>query len=218
MEMANAIIVCGSGPSLTKVPFDEVGLPYAAVSTAIRYTHDPNYWLLVDHVSQPHQKNPADPLQRGPGGDAAARDPRLRKVVPAHRRRYFAEMVNVTMVECRSDLPFLADHEPGRPPQLNFGMGRSMLFAVEWLMKYGGYKTLVLAGVDLCDPPGVDRGPKADRRREGRNRMHRVELGYLRQFHAIAVTRGFRWLNWTPGSPLGSFLEDFQWTSTMRSS
>ena len=209
----SAIIVCGSGPSLLNVPFDEVGLPYAAVSTAIRFTPSPAYWILIDRLSRAHQRDPSNPAHRGPDAWTAARDRRLKKVGPADRGHFFEKgFENMTVVPRRADQSFLGDG-----PALSLKFNRSMLFAIEWLMKCAGFQTLIFAGCDLkMDPEhdllgGLEATPKERRQRviRSRDRAHGVELRWLAEFHEIALAKGFRWLNWTPGGPLATILPAF---------
>ena len=201
----NPIICCGSGPSLTKVPFDSIGLPYAAVSTAIKYTPAPKHWILVDRVNNAHSRDPGKPQERGPGGAKALADKSIEKVIPESRRRFFDRKLNCTGIHRQKQTKFLG----GSRDLLSHTRNRSMVLAMEWLS--WRYDCIIFAGVDLQVNPFHDFVPtrKSRSRVNSRNHGLRMEFDLWGTFAAIAKEKGVLWLNWTPGSPLGDILEDF---------
>lgn len=203
---ANPIVVCGSGPSLLTVPFDGIGLPYSAVSTAIKYTPEPEHWLLVDRMNRAHQRAPHSAQERGIGGTAAWRSKEIVKVVPQARQRYFKDCPSeVIGVHRDKQTEFLG----GDPDHLHYCFNRSMLFAVEWLS--WRYDCLIFAGIDLQVDPNQEflNQRKARSKVNSRNHSHRIEYGHWERFAGLAKAKGVLWLNWTPGGPLGHIMEDF---------
>ena len=213
----NPIVVCGSGPSLLTVPYDRIGLPLAAVSTAIKFTPEPRHWLLVDRGNQAHgaEINRRDKHEeRGPGGQRAFADKDIEKVIPAGRRRYFEKCPNATFVARDKQTTFMG----GNKDKLHYCFNRSMLFAIEWLS--WRYDCLIFAGVDLQVDPSQEfkNERKARSKTNSRNHSHRMEYRHWEQFCPIAKEKGVLWLNWTGGGPLGRLLEDFDdWRRRHRS-
>lgn len=192
------MIVCGSGPSLAKVPLYDPGLPVAAVSTAIRYVHRPDYWILVDRMNKNH----------GPEGKFAAKEAAIPKVVPASRKAVWHEYPNLVLVNRSSKASFFDD----TPNMVSRSFNRSMIFAVEFLMKIAGFDVLVFAGLDLRvdpDQPYVHEQSLKANRVNTRNHNHQIELRNLHKFGDQAAKKGILWLNWTPGSPLEGIMGDF---------
>ena len=219
-EMANPVIVCGSGPSLNKVPVREPGYPLAVISTAIRTITDPDYWLLVDMISinTPH----------GEQGMEAAKDPDVRKIVPASRKKLWEAYPNVETVEQTPEGPkhgnrtFL-DGKGGVVSGQN--LHRSMLFAIQVLS--ARFDTLIFAGCDMGTSPsgvlyshGFVYHERTRPHKRGRSRInsitHALEMEMRRwvEWAPIARAKGVTWLSWTPDSPINNILEPFQWTQT----
>jgi len=201
---ANPIIVCGSGPSLTKVPYTTIGLPYAAVSTAIRFTPAPKHWLLVDRVNKGHEHNKQH--QSGPGGVKALKDTAINKVHPHSRAKFYDPKLNCTPVIRQKQTTFLG----GSPDKLSHAMNRSMPFAIEWLS--WRYDCLIFAGCDMQINPateGFKTTRQANSRVNSQNHGMRMEFDRWKEFATIAAEKDILWLNWTPGGPLGKLMEDF---------
>lgn len=207
----NPIIACGSGPSLNKVPFDRIGLPYAAISTAIKFTPAPRHWLLVDRVNNAHTRIPNNPLHRGQGGAKGLGDVSIEKVVPATRGRFFDTKLNCTHVKRLRQTTFLG----GSQQNMSYTLNRSMIFGVEWLSYQ--YDCVIFAGCDLRINPDKETfrtTRKVRSRINSRNQAMRMEYDRWVGFAKIAEEKGVLWLNWTPGSPLGEIMEDFDdWRS-----
>lgn len=205
LETANPVIVCASGPLLAKVPYWEPGYPLAAISTAIQMVLEPDYWILVDRLKPEH----------GDAGKAAARNPKIVKVIPKDREQVFSGFPNVTVVQRYHPGP-VSGHEfmDGKSGVVT-GLNRSILFAVQWLGKH--FDTLIFAGVDLRargEAPWVhDFVPEQKNRVNSMNKNLDLERRQLRQWAPIAEKRGVRWLSWSPGSPINSFMEPYLWTS-----
>ncbi len=200
---ANPIVVCGSGPSLMDVPFECLGLPYAAISTAIRYTPAPKYWLLVDRVNNGHDHTAQHQL--GPGGAKGLVDTSIEKVHPDTRTRFFDKKHNCTPVGRKKQTDFLG----GDKNNLSHLMNRSMLFGVEWLS--WRYDCLIFAGCDMqADPKQKFVSTRQARSRiNSRNYAMRMEYDRWPAMLKAAIDKNILWLNWTPGSPLGKIMEDF---------
>lgn len=207
LETANPVIICGSGPCLEQVPYRDPGYPLAAISTAIQTVPDPDYWILVDRIQPEH----------GDEGKAAARNLRIKKVVPGDREKVFRGFPNVELVP---------RFHPGDASGHTFmdgkkgvvtGLNRSMLFAVQWLGKH--FDTLIFAGVDLQakDSQLWVHGfePRQKNRVVSMSKGLQREHNQLKQWAPIAAERGVRWLSWSPGSPINRFLEEFIWTPTL---
>lgn len=209
MDTAKAVIVCAAGPSLLQVPYREPGYPLAVISTAIRVIPEPDYWLLVDRVKTEH----------GDEGMAAAKNPKVKKVVPGDREGVFRKFPNVETVKrfhpgAQTGREFM----DGRPGVVT-GCNRSMLFAVQWLAFH--FDTLIFAGVDLSAPRGQpyahDFQPPEKKRAVSMKKGLQMERDQLRQWAPIAAQRGVRWLSWSPGSPIEKFMESYKWKSTRSS-
>lgn len=205
MDDASAVIVCGSGPSLAKVPWYEPDYPVAAISTAIRWVPEPDYWLLVDRIKPEH----------GDEGRAAARNPEIKKVIPKDREKVFRKFPNVETVP-----RFHPGSESGRSFMdggvgVLTGLNRSMLFGVQWLSKH--FDTLILCGMDLKakgPAPWVHdfAHPPHGRHVVSMNKNLTKECAQLKQWAPLAKAKGVTWLSWTPESPINRFLEPFVWT------
>ena len=213
----NPVIICGSGPSLNKVPVREPGYPLAAISTAIRTITDPDMWLVVDHVHGPH----------GDAGVEAMKSPDVKKIVPASRKKFWAGHPNVE---------FVAEHAQGaKHGNRTFmdGKGgviagsslhRSMLFAMQVLSDR--FDTLIFAGCDLAtSPTGImySHGhvyTQRHKRRPERRRINSIthqltmEMRIWEEWQPIAESKGVTWLSWTPDSPINNLLEPFEWIPT----
>lgn len=209
MEAANPVIICASGPSLVRVPYEKPGYPLAAISTAIRMIPSPDYWILCDRAEEAH----------GEEGQAALRNDQVKKVVPGDREKVFEMFPNVEVVPRwgNKERSFM-DGGPG----VLTGVSRSMMFAVQWLGKH--FDTLIFAGVDLNveDPEfpwAHDYFPP--RRSTTKENMARhvgcMKKGLDREYHQlrvwapIAKEKGVRWLSWSPGSRIENFMEVFKY-------
>ena len=206
LDAAKPVIICGSGPSLTKVPYREPGYPLAAISTAIRAVPEPDYWILVDRARDAH----------GDAGQAALRNPEVKKVVPGDREKLFEKFPNVEVVRRFSagaapDREFM-DGKDGVVTAIN----RSILFAVQVLARE--FDTLIFAGVDLKTTKQRsychDFEPPEKKRVVSMEKGLKLERDQLRRWAPIAKKHGVHWLSWTPGSPIEEFLEKFEWMST----
>lgn len=208
----NPVIICASGPSLGRVPYEEPGYPLAAISTAIRMVPSPDYWILVDRAEEAH----------GEEGKVALRNDQVKKVVPGDREKVFEMFPNVQVVPRwgNKERSFM-DGGPG----VVTGVNRSILLAVQWLGKH--FDTLIFAGVDLNveDPefPWVHDYFPPRRSTTKENMASHVlsmekgldkEYHQLRVWHPIAKEKGVTWLAWTPGSRIENFMEVFKWTLT----
>ncbi len=206
------MIVCGSGRSLTTVPFRTPGFPLAAISTAIRMVREPDHWILVDNVQPAHGKE----------GKLAAADPKIHKVIPKDREGCYRGFPNVELVRRehpgkKTGREFL----DGGPGVVTGQIQRSMLFGIQWLVKH--YNVLIFAGVDLradpTQPWGHDFFPTQKNRVNSMNHNLGLEYQQLKQWAPIARARGIRWLAWTPNSPIEGFMDPFEmeseeWKST----
>lgn len=206
LGFAKPVILCASGPSLALVPYREPGYPLAAISTAIRTVEEPDYWLLVDRVKDEH----------GPEGKAAVRNPKVVKVIPKDREQIFSGVPNLEVVQRYHPGPKTGHEFMDGKGGVVTGLNRSILFAVQWLAKH--FDTLIFAGVDLkakgATPWVHDFEPPQKNRVNSMNKNLDLERRQLRQWAPIAASRGVRWLSWSPGSPINSFLEPFVWTSS----
>lgn len=190
----NAVVLCGSGPSILKTPLREAGCPIAALSTAIRFVPQPDYWCLLDRLGP----------QYGPDWEKAANDPNIIKVV--NRATHF-EYPGVVVIH--RDLNF--EYLDPRPGAVAWKLNRTIFFACEYFMKIRDVKTVILAGVDLhVDPPTGDAHDGI--KRDFAHKLHdfAMELDELSRFYEIAKAKGYRMLSWTPGSPINRFMEP--WT------
>jgi hypothetical protein len=196
------VILCGSGPSLNKVwpQLYDTKLPIAVVSTAIRVLYregwpKPDYWLFIDSISGHH----------GIEGKRCMADPDVKKVIPMARYKYYQSNPNV--VGCRrigNDKMFMQETE-GVAKVMN----RSMTFAIQWLMKFGGHDVLIFAGMDLSSPQGrpYAHDGQLRRRLDIHNKQHQRELALLKKWSKRIDEYGVRWLSWSPGSPIEEFME-----------
>ncbi len=213
-ELANPVIVCGSGPSLTNAVRGP-GYPLAVISTAIRTIPAPDLWLLVDRINTPH----------GLQGVEAAKNPDVKKIVPEVRVKvHWGDFPNVEGVHQTPEGPkhgsrtFL-DGKGGTITGTN--LHRSMLFAIQVLSARFG--TLIFAGCDMSTKKGVlySHGyvyPQKHKHRPQKSRINSVthqlglELRRWAEWAPIAKEKGVTWLSWTEVSPINDLMERFTWT------
>lgn len=217
------VIVCGSGPSLAKVDvyaMQDHGIPICAVSTAIRHLYKPpgrldksrhffggfperapDYWCLVDNVHAAH----------GPEGYMAAKDDRVKKVLPDNRKVMIDRFggANTEFIRRKSCPPgkFMDDTSRCLIKRIN----RSMPFAIEWLCKLTEHDVLIFAGVDLrIDPekPYVHDG-RLKNKVGSKDQQHTREFNIVKEWYPIAQANGITWLCWCEGSPMNTYMEPF---------
>jgi len=200
IDVRNPVIVCGSGPSLLKVNPWLPGLPICAVSTAIKTLYQlgnpkPTYWALVDSLNVAHK----------PEGQEAAEDADIKKIVPSTRRPQFKHYPNVEYVLRHTKHATFLDDSPG----LSRTQNRSMLFAIQWLIKFAKHDCLIFAGCDLKCPGGKAYAHKGKQRTKvaAKDGQHRAEFRHLSDWLPIARDYGCTWLCWSPGSPLEGIME-----------
>lgn len=196
------ILLCGSGPSLRKIDPFLPGCPIVCVSTAIRYIPKPHAWVSLDGATEAH----------GPQGTAALHDPGVIKVFrDSIGQRYIKAEPSVRCFSHQSDKArtFMDGNTDGMMNLLN----RTTIFAVQWCCVQQQCKNLIFAGFDLLtslqDPycyPEVGRQDLMQRN----NQAHLREFDVLKGFHQIAITKGVRFLSWTPGSKINEFMEPFR--------
>lgn len=201
--MTTVIVAC-SGPSLSLV--DPMAEPHAvaAVSTAIRTVTLPHVWISCDGTKR---------KEHGLEGEAAMRDPRVRKIIPDYRQRrlVFGSWPNVEFVRF-DKLKIPRWYDPNcyhKDPNL------TIVLAIQWLVAEGGFKTLVFAGMDLRSTPRhahAHDGPimpakSLQRHQSGHNKV----LKLLPTLQREAAERfGCMFLSWTPGSPINDFMEPYR--------
>jgi len=218
----NPVIVCGSGPSLAKVDvyaMQDHGIKICAVSTAIRYLYrptgkkcrsrhfigefpdrHPDYWCIVDNVHGPH----------GEEGYMAAKDDRVKKVLPDNRKLMIDRFPgsNVELIRRKSCPPGkFMDETPCLIKKIN----RSMPFAIEWLCKLTDHDVLIFAGVDLRidpDKPYVHDG-RLRNKVGSKDQQHSREFNIVKDWYPIAKDHGITWLCWCDGSPMNTYMEPF---------
>jgi hypothetical protein len=198
------VLAC-SGPSLNSVDVYSLGLPVAAVSTAIRKISRPNYWLLADYLNEMH----------GEEGKIAYEDPSIIKVVPDNK--ISANSNPQSLVLCKYDTstrwPDLDKHLfSGNQPFVR-GPHKSVTFGIQWL-HFIGVKRIIWAGNDLS--ASSMRGKYCY---EVKDFDMKKEYNYhktldqtteaLRKWYPIALQRGFEWYSWNCGPVFESFVPKF---------
>lgn len=180
------------------------GIPLAAISTAIRAVPDPTYWLLIDRLNRFH----------GKGACVYAMDPKIIKVIPDTRRRFFLDYPNVIAVH-RSAVGRVdrrgnrRKYFDGCGGVLRDSVNRSMLFAIQWLCLH--HNVLIFTGMDmrtkLDDAYVHSEQLKGKGQVNTHNHNHRLEFKQLRQWAALMPDLGIQWLSWcAPGSPMDGLL------------
>lgn len=217
-----AIVLCGSGPSLHSVPWSSCGIDLCAVSTAIRAVTSPKYWVFMDRPTKPEFGpdsmsviHDADVIKACPdyhtlkrmlGGKPSMRWCRMERLRENESRR--------AVVRSRS---FIGDDRDCYIKPVN----ASMMLAIQFVVREG-YDTLIFAGVDLKtdpDKPYCHDFQIHEKARRGRNgqiamkqQTHDNLLGLLREWNEVAKLNGIRFLSWTPGSPINTFMECYEHT------
>jgi hypothetical protein len=188
------VVVACSGPSLRNVDVFSLGLPVVAISTAIRYIHNPHIWIFADKLNELH----------GEEGKKAAHNSNILKLVPVNKD--LVSMVNTVKCNYRTSNKTNYLQRDLFTDNTNFirGPHKSITFAIQ-ILHYLGVKTLIFAGNDLSASKVEEKYAYVSTQKDvkkGSNylkSLNQVEIA-LREWYPYAKKRGFEWYSWKSGS------------------
>jgi hypothetical protein len=187
------VVVACSGPSLRNVDVFSLGLPVVAISTAIRYIHNPHIWIFADKLNELH----------GEEGQKAAYNSDILKFVPVNKD--MVSMINTIKCNYRSSNKTNYLERDLFTDNADFirGPHKSITFAIQ-ILHYLGVKTLIFAGNDLAANKVEEKYAYTSTQKDikkGSNylkSLNQVETA-LKEWYPYAKKRGFEWYSWKSG-------------------